>query len=188
MTRRTAPRYRQDGRLPSRSLPRRAVAHVLLGILICAGLPLLVRAQAPPPEAPAGSVAAPDTTAAADTTAAPHRVLAYYFHTTKRCVSCRKIEAFTTEAIQAGFAPELKDGRLVLQVVNVEEKGNEHFVKDYQLFTKSVVLVDQRSGRQAAWKNLPKVWELLNDKEKFVRYIQEETRGYLTGKPTGTQS
>ena len=67
----------------------------------------------------------------------------------------------------------------MLRVVNVEEKGNEHFVKDYQLFTKSVVLIDERNARPVAWKNLPKVWELLNDKDRFVSYIQRETRAYL---------
>jgi hypothetical protein len=149
---------------------------MVFGLLVLGAFAPMARAETPPLVAPADSVAAPDTTAL------HNRVLAYYFHTTKRCVSCRKIEAYTTEAIQTGFAQDLKDGRLVFTVVNVEDKGNEHFVKDYQLFTKSVVLVDERSGKQAAWKNLPKVWELLNDKEKFVRYIQEETRGYLTGK------
>jgi hypothetical protein len=121
-----------------------------------------------------------DTATVADTTG-PRRVLAYYFHTTKRCVSCRKIEAYTTEAITTGFAGELKDGRLVFQAVNVDEKENERFVKQYQLFTKTVVLVDERSGKQVAWKSLPKVWELLNDKEAFQRYVQAETRAYLAG-------
>ena len=123
-----------------------------------------------------------DTTQAIADTTASHRVLAYYFYTTQRCASCRKIEAYTAEAVTSGFADELKDGKLVFQAVNIEKEGNEHFVKDYQLFTKSVVLVEERSGRQVAWKNLPKVWELLGDKDGFIRYIQGETRGYLSGK------
>ena len=80
------------------------------------------------------------------------------------------------------LAAELDDGRLVFQAVNIEEEPNEHFIDDYKLFTKSVVLVDERSGEQAAWKNLPRVWELLGDKEAFIRYIQGETREYLSGK------
>ncbi len=163
---------------------RRALpALALLGLVVGCGA-FLGSAQAGPPAAeapaaPAGAVA--DSAGAVADTTAPHRVLAYYFHTTQRCASCRKIEAYTTEAIQTGFAPELKDGRLVFQAVNVDDKGNEHFVKDYKLYTKSVILVDERSGAQIGWKNLPKVWELLGDKEKFVRYIQGETRGCLSG-------
>ncbi len=34
----------------------------------------------------------------------PHRVIAYYFHTTYRCASCRAIEAYSREAIESAFA------------------------------------------------------------------------------------
>jgi hypothetical protein len=109
----------------------------------------------------------------------PHRVIAYYFHTTYRCPSCKAIEAYSHDAIQSAFADQLKDGRLVWKVVNIETEGNEHFAKDYRLFTKSLILVNENRGKPAEWKNLEKVWELLRDKEAFFRYVQNETRSYL---------
>jgi hypothetical protein len=109
----------------------------------------------------------------------PHRVIAYYFHTTYRCASCRAIEAYSREAIEGAFANEIKDGRILWKVVNVEVRGNEHFVKDYGLYTKSLVLVNEVRGKPAEWKNLEKVWQLLQDKPKFLRYVQDETRTYL---------
>jgi len=112
----------------------------------------------------------------------PHRVIAYYFHTTQRCASCRAIEAYSREAIENAFPDELKDGRIVWKVVNIEVKGNEHFVKDYGLYTKSLVLVNEVRGKPAEWKNLEKVWQLLQDKSKFLRYVQDETRAYLTSR------
>jgi len=118
------------------------------------------------------------STAANEATAVPDRVIAYYFHTTYRCASCRNIEKYTWEALDSGFPVDLADGHLVWRVVNIEEQGNEHFVKDYQLFTKSVVLVDERTGD---WKNLPKVWQLLGDPNEFIRYIQTETKDFLKG-------
>jgi hypothetical protein len=164
------------GHPPARRL--RPFAFFLLA-LAAGGWVLPGSAQADPP----APKAQPGTTAVAPAdTVVAHRVLAYYFHTTRRCTSCRKIEAYTSEAITSGFAAELDDGRLVFQAVNIEEEPNEHFIDDYKLFTKSVVLVDERSGEQAAWKNLPRVWELLGDKEAFIRYIQGETREYLSGK------
>jgi hypothetical protein len=110
--------------------------------------------------------------------AAP-RVVTYYFHTTFRCVSCRKIEAYSREAIERGFPHELREGKLEWKVINVEEDGNSHFIDDYRLFTKSLILVRMKDGKQAEWKNLRKVWELLNNKEAFLRYVQEEVRTYL---------
>jgi hypothetical protein len=109
----------------------------------------------------------------------PHRVVAYFFHTTYRCASCRAIEANSREAIENTFAEELKDGRLVWKRVNVEVKGNEHFVKDYKLYTKSLILVNEIRGKPTEWKNLEKVWQMLQDKPKFLRYVQDETRAYL---------
>ncbi len=156
------------------------LALVALGlfVIMAAGGSLFGNAQA---DSRAPEASADTSQAVADTTLS-HRVIVYYLHTSYRCASCRKLEAYTTEAIQQGFADELKDGRLVFQVVNVEEKGNEHFVQDYKIFTKSVVLVDERSGRQVNWKNLPKVWELLGNKEHFLRYVREETGKYLAGR------
>jgi len=110
----------------------------------------------------------------------PHRVIAYYFHTTYRCASCRAIEAYSREAIEGVFADEIKDGRILWKVVNIEVKGNEHFAKDYSLYTKSLVLVNEVRGKPAQWKNLEKVWQLLQDKPKFLRYVQDEMRAYLT--------
>jgi len=75
-------------------------------------------------------------------TAAPGvKIVAYYFHGTTRCATCRKIETFAHEAIQAGFGEALKAGSLEWRTLNVEEPANQHFIKDYRLYTKSVVLI-----------------------------------------------
>jgi hypothetical protein len=123
------------------------------------------------------SVESAKDTLAADTSA--HRYIAYYFHTTRRCPSCMKIEAYTKEAIDSGFVKALKNRSLEWQVVNTDEPENEHFLKDYQLFTKSVVLVDTRGGKQVKWTNLAKVWELLGDKAGFVKYVQDELSAFM---------
>jgi hypothetical protein len=108
-----------------------------------------------------------------------HQVVAYYFHGRYRCPSCLKIEAYTREAIQSGFAEELKNRSLEWREINVEEAGNQHFVQDYQLYTKSVILSDLHQGRQTRWKNLDQVWTFLPDKSAFMNYVTAEVRGYL---------
>lgn len=111
--------------------------------------------------------------------AAPPKVIAYYFHTTYRCMTCRRIEAYSREAIEQEFAQALKDGKLDFRLVNVEESANRHFVRDYQLFTKSLILVKMKDGKQSEWKNLRRVWELVNRRGAFLRYVQDEVRAYL---------
>jgi hypothetical protein len=114
-----------------------------------------------------------------DTARAASEVVAYYFHTTYRCASCKKIEAYSKEAIETGFAEQLKSGKLKFLSVNIDETENKHFVKDYQLYTKSLVICDLQNGKQTQWKNLAKVWELIRNKDEFVRYVQDEINAYL---------
>ena len=107
------------------------------------------------------------------------RVVAFYFHTTQRCVTCRMIETFTLEAIETGFSDDLEDRRLVWLPVNVQEPHHEHFIQDYQLTSKAVVLVEMVGEEQTRWKNLDQVWFLVRDKKAFQAYIQKETRDFL---------
>jgi len=108
-----------------------------------------------------------------------NKIIAYYFHTTYRCATCRRIEAYSKEAIDLGFARELADGKLEFRLVNVEQPENQHFAQDYKLFTKSLVLVRMKDGKQVEWTNLSRVWELTGEHEAFLRYIQQEIRAYL---------
>jgi len=111
--------------------------------------------------------------------AADDKVVAYYFHTKFRCHTCHKIEQFTEEALKEYFPEELDIGKLVYKVINIQEKENKHFVKDYQLFTKSFVLALFKNGEEIRFKNLDQVWQQVGDKQKFYEYIKKETHVFL---------
>jgi len=108
-----------------------------------------------------------------------HKAIAYYFHGTQRCVTCRKIEAYTEESLRTAFSSELEGGQLEWRPVNVDTPENGHFIQDFELSTRSVVLVEMLDGEQKQWKNLTRVWELVRDKPTFVAYVQEEARAFL---------
>jgi hypothetical protein len=107
------------------------------------------------------------------------RMAVYYFHTTYRCMTCNKLEAYAKEAVEKGFAKEMEKGEVTFASVNVEEKGNEHYIEDYQLKTKSLVLV--APARKDHWKNLEKIWDLVAVKDGYVHYVQEEAKIFLLG-------
>jgi hypothetical protein len=119
------------------------------------------------------------TSTAAGSKAPATGFVAYYFHGNFRCTTCRAIEAYSAEAITGNFAEELASGRLTWRVVNVEEPENEHFVKDFELTTKSLVLVEYRDGTVVRFQNLPKVWQLVHDKESFLEYVRDSTVEFL---------
>lgn len=117
--------------------------------------------------------------ATAGETKSPLKVIAYYFHATVRCPTCRSIETFGKEAVDGAFAGELKKGTIEWRPVNIQLPENRHFVKDYRLFTRSLVLVKVRDGKHVEWRNLDKVWDLVSSKPEFVKYVQTGVKSYL---------
>lgn len=128
---------------------------------------------APAPAARAGGAAVAD--------APEHQFFAYYFRTNVRCPSCIKIEGWTDKAIKDNFADELEDGLLVWETINTDEKGNEHYVDDYELYTKQVILVEFARGKQVRYKDLAKVWDLLGNQTEFGDYIVSEVERFMAG-------
>ncbi len=99
----------------------------------------------------------------------------YYFHGHVRCTNCINFEHFTDELLKRDFAKDLESGRIQWKVVNVDLPENSHFVDDYKLYTKSLVLVPHKSGKPGGdYKNLTKIWQYAGDKAKFQAYVKEE--------------
>ena len=117
----------------------------------------------------------------AENAADPPRFIATYFYTNIRCPSCVTIEQLTEETIKSEFAVQLDSGLLAWRTININEEGNFHFVKDYSLITKSVIISEHENGEEVRWKNLNKVWELLGEEEEFARYLKEEITAFMAG-------
>lgn len=120
-----------------------------------------------------------DTGTAGEPEEISHKYIVYYFHGTRRCATCKKIEAYSEEAVSGGFEQRLKDGSLEWRVVNTDEEANRHYMKDYELFTKSLVISEVKDGKERRWKNLSKIWELVNDKDEFTGYVQSEITAFM---------
>ena len=91
----------------------------------------------------------------------------YYFHGNKRCMTCNRIEALTKEVLQAKFTGLLADGKLIFRSVNLDEPANEHFIKDFQLTARTVVM--QKNGK---FEKFDEVWNLVGEPAEFTSYIQ----------------
>jgi len=128
-----------------------------------------------PPQAIAGEA----STVAATAEVPDNGIVAFYFHGNKRCSTCRKLESYSDKAVTGGFAPELDAGELEWRVVNTDDKENVHFITDFELVTKSVVLVEYRDGEVVRFNNLKLVWQLVGDEDGFIRYVRDETRDFL---------
>jgi hypothetical protein len=146
-----------------------AMAVVLMGFTSDASSP-----ESMPPDPSQGMSIAVDSTAAQ-----PVAIL-YYFHRTLRCETCLMIETYIDEALRVHYADALEDGRLQWLPMNIEEPGNAHFEEDFSLEYNSAILVHLDGQRSVSWRNLEKVWDLVEDKEGFVAYIRDQIQPLLS--------
>jgi len=109
-------------------------------------------------------------------------VVVYYFYTDDRCKSCIAIENYTREALQQNFPKELAAGQIEFRAINTDRKENAHFLKDYNLYTKSVVISKISGGKEVEYKNLEAIWQYLGSEEKFYKYVAENTKTFFAAK------
>lgn len=57
------------------------------------------------------------------------KVEIYYFHYTRRCVTCQAVETESQKAIASLYAKEIKEGKVKFIGVNLDEKGSEVLAK-----------------------------------------------------------
>ena len=100
-------------------------------------------------------------------------VKVYYFHSNTRCTNCRNVEAFAREAVESGFADQLKAGKIVWQAINYETPGNEHYITDYEIVAPNLVLAMFNDGKQAKWIGLKEVVDEAGDKAAFVNLLHK---------------
>jgi len=104
----------------------------------------------------------------AETAPADKTVVVYYFHREQRCEACEKMEAYTSEAIQGGFA-QLLGNRLIFRSENWEAPQNADLQKEYDIAFPTVVVVSSRGQ----WRKIEYKSNLLDDKQGFVRQVRE---------------
>ncbi|MCX6163592.1 MAG: nitrophenyl compound nitroreductase subunit ArsF family protein [Ignavibacteriae bacterium] len=100
------------------------------------------------------------------------KYVAYYFHPTARCESCINMENYLKEIIENKYE---KDG-FQFKEVNVDLSENEHFKKDFELKFSSVIILNLNNNK---WKNLDSIWSYTDNKEKFIKYADNEISNFI---------
>lgn len=121
----------------------------------------------------------PRTGAQAEAALNKRKIVATYFHGNVRCATCKKVEAYAREAVEEGFRPEVASGVVEFRAVNVEAAENEHYVEDFQLTNKSVIVTEEVNGVVSRWAKLDDVWGLVGNRDAYLVYVRDAVRGYL---------
>ena len=152
------------------------VCIMMVGLILLLSV-VVVFADSKPETTPTDSSKA--TTVESENSQETDQIVVYYLHMNRRCMTCGKLEAYSKEAVETGFAKQLKDSSIVFVVENFEAEGNEHFAKDYQLYSQSLILSRQHDGKETEWRNLDKIWKLVGNKEEYINYVQTEVNEFL---------
>lgn len=150
---------------------RKILAAVLLLFVVAALTTLALRGRAmtdAPPAPP--TIAVP---------AAAPALVAFYFHGNKRCAACGTIERLTREALQ----DEVARGGVEIRTVNVDDPAHAHYIEDFQMTMRTVVLAQLRDGQVARWKRLDECWDVYADPPAFTAYIQQSLAAFRAPPP-----
>jgi len=53
------------------------------------------------------------------------KIEVYYFHFTRRCMTCNNVEKVSKEAVEKQYAEKVKSGEITFQSINLDEKEGE---------------------------------------------------------------
>ena len=100
------------------------------------------------------------------------KYIAYYFHPTARCEACLNLENYIKELIETKFSNK----GFVYKSLNIEQKENEPYRKDFNLLFSSVIIENSMNKK---WINLDSIWSFTNNKIKFFEYTEKEINQFI---------
>ncbi len=110
----------------------------------------------------------------------PEKLTVYYFHTNYRCKTCNKFESLTKEVVEQDFKESADDRNIEFKLVNIENDSNKHYIDQYQIVTKTLILSLEGKELELQWKNLEKIWTLVREGDGvFKNYIRQEIKVFL---------
>ena len=70
------------------------------------------------------------------------------FHSTNRCKTCKAIEANTKYTLDTYFTKELKSGKIIFKIVNVDKEENEKFAEKFEATGTALFLNVIKDGKE----------------------------------------
>ncbi|HRZ98486.1 MAG TPA: nitrophenyl compound nitroreductase subunit ArsF family protein [Paludibacter sp.] len=74
-------------------------------------------------------------------TAVSDKIEVFYFHYTRRCITCNAVENVTKEAIAEMYPTQTKKGQIIFTSINLDNKENEAIAKKCQSEGQSLLFI-----------------------------------------------
>jgi hypothetical protein len=105
-------------------------------------------------------------------------LLVIHFHNTVQCSCCINVGDFSKIALDKYFKEPYKKGKIIFQECDLDEDSVT--AKRYQTFH-STLGVNKIIKKKDHFKEMEWVWELCEDKDKFVEKFAKELKSFILG-------
>ena len=73
--------------------------------------------------------------------AATTKIEVYYFHFTRRCMTCQNVENVSKKAVETLYPEKVKSGGIAFLSVNLDEKAGEAIGKKYKIEGQTLIVI-----------------------------------------------
>ncbi|MCC5928295.1 MAG: hypothetical protein JJU28_03525 [Cyclobacteriaceae bacterium] len=101
------------------------------------------------------------------------------FHSTHRCITCVAIEKTSKKVVEESFVDELKTGKVIFRVLNIDDPENKEIVKEYEIYGSSLVLIIHRGDNKRAEDLTQFAFMNIRNEEAFSEGLKEKIRNFL---------
>ena len=101
------------------------------------------------------------------------RLEVYCFHGTRQCETCINMKANTKSTLDKYFADQLKSGRIVFAIIDVDDSKNAILAERFQATGTALMINNVKAGKDniSDWSNF--AFDYANDAEKFIPGLKD---------------
>ena len=103
-----------------------------------------------------------------------NRLEVYAFHGTNQCTTCKNMKANTKATLDYYFAEELKSGKIVFQIIDVDDAKNEKLAEKFQATGTALMINQVKNGKEKIIDLSEMAFEKANDKDLFMADLKNQ--------------
>jgi rhodanese-related sulfurtransferase len=109
-----------------------------------------------------------DKSSSVTTTNAKNHLEVYAFHGTRQCETCKNMKANTKATLDKYFSEEMKSGKIVFQIIDVDDPKNEKLAEKFQATGTALMVDNVVNGKDNIidWSDF--AFDKANDAQAFV--------------------
>ena len=74
------------------------------------------------------------------------KIEVYYFHFTRRCITCNAVESVTKETIREYFSKDVKSGKITFKSINLDDATGQTFAKKMEVSGQTLLFVSNKES------------------------------------------